>query len=40
MNNPDELIEELKIHKLNNSSDYFYEIRAIDREKIIKIIQL
>lgn len=33
MNNPDELIEELKIHKLNNSSDYFYEIRAIDREK-------
>ncbi|MBE7318586.1 modification methylase [Staphylococcus sp. HMSC063F03] len=36
MNNPDELIEELKIHKLNNSSDYFYEIRAIDREKNYK----
>lgn len=36
MNNPDELIEELKMHKLNNSSDYFYEIRAMDREKNYK----
>jgi len=28
---PEELIEELKIHALNNSSEYFYQIRGLDR---------
>lgn len=30
--NLDELIDKLKIHEANNSSDYYYEIRALDRE--------
>lgn len=30
---PDELIKELEIHALNNNSDYFYEIRGMDREQ-------
>lgn len=27
------LIEELKIHNENNDSEYFYNLRAIDREE-------
>ncbi len=30
---PEELIENLKAHKENNNEDYFYEIRALDRDK-------
>lgn len=30
--NLDELLEELKVHEENNSADYYYEIRALDRE--------
>lgn len=30
--NLDELLELLKHHEANNSSDYYYEIRALDRE--------
>lgn len=30
-NSPDELIEALTVHSKNNSSDYFYIIRALDR---------
>lgn len=29
---PEELIEQLKFHSENNSSDYFYEVRGMDRE--------
>lgn len=29
---PDELIEILKVHKDNNTEDYFYEIRSLDRD--------
>lgn len=29
--NPSELLEELRIHELNNTSDYFYKIRGLDR---------
>lgn len=32
--NPDELISLLQIHKNNNSSDYYYQIRALDRDKV------
>ena len=32
-NEPDALIEKLKEHKANNSEDYFYRIRALDRDK-------
>ena len=32
-NNPESLIEKLKEHKLNNCEDYFYDIRALDRDK-------
>lgn len=31
--NPEMLIEELKIHNENNDSEYFYNLRAIDREE-------
>lgn len=31
--NPEELIEVLENHAKNNSSDYYYEIRAIDRSE-------
>lgn len=31
---PEELIKELEIHAQNNSSDYFYEIRSVDRDEI------
>ncbi len=31
---PDELIELLKIHEKNNSSDYYYKIRSLDRDDI------
>lgn len=34
--NLDELLEELKIHEARNSSDYYYEIRALDREDSFK----
>lgn len=30
-NNPIELIEKLNIHKNNNSADYFYSVRELDR---------
>ncbi|GGA96437.1 DNA adenine methylase [Macrococcus hajekii] len=29
---PNELIDELKVHKANNDSEYFYKIRSMDRE--------
>ena len=29
--NLEELLDELRIHEENNSSDYYYEIRALDR---------
>lgn len=32
-NEPEALIEKLKEHKANNSEDYFYSIRALDRDK-------
>jgi len=32
-NTPDELVKLLKIHKINNSADYFYRIRELDRMK-------
>lgn len=32
-NNPEELINKLQEHKKNNTEDYFYEIRALDRDK-------
>ncbi len=31
MDNPDELVRILKIHKENNSSEYYYKIRELDR---------
>lgn len=34
--NLDELVELLKIHEENNSSDYYYEIRALDRDALFK----
>ncbi len=34
--NLDELLDELKVHERNNSSDYYYEIRALDREENFK----
>lgn len=34
--NLDELLEELKIHEEKNSSEYYYEIRALDREDSFK----
>lgn len=34
--NPDELIDNLKIHEENNSSDYYYQIREWDRNGIIE----
>lgn len=34
--NLDELLDELKVHEKNNSSDYYYEIRALDREENFK----
>lgn len=34
--NLDELLELLKIHEEKNSSDYYYEIRALDREPVFK----
>lgn len=33
--NPQELISELKIHKVNNSKDYYLKIRAYDRDGTI-----
>lgn len=36
--NLDELLELLKHHEANNSSDYYYEIRALDREAGFKIM--
>jgi len=30
--NLDDLLDELKIHEEKNSSDYYYEVRALDRE--------
>lgn len=32
-NEPEALIEKLKEHKVNSSEDYFYSIRALDRDK-------
>lgn len=37
---PEELIKELEIHAQNNTSDYFYEIRNIDREESYKNLSL
>lgn len=34
--NLDELLEVLKIHESKNSSDYYYEVRALDREDSFK----
>lgn len=34
--NLDELLDELKIHEEKNSSDYYYEVRALDREAKFK----
>lgn len=34
--NPEELIKKLKIHAQNHSKDYFYAVRAIDREEQYK----
>ena len=34
--NVDDLVEVLKIHEEKNSSDYYYEVRALDREPIFK----
>lgn len=34
--NLDDLLAELKVHEKNNSSDYYYEIRALDREEGFK----
>jgi DNA adenine methylase len=34
--NPEELIEQLRYHSDNNSSDYFYEVRIMDREQSYK----
>ena len=34
--NLDELLEELKVHEENNSADYYYEIRALDREDALR----
>lgn len=31
--NPDELIEQLRIHEHNNTSEYFYLIRSLDRNE-------
>ena len=33
---PKELIEVLKIHEKNNSEEYFYKIRALDRDERYK----
>lgn len=32
-NSPNELIEKLREHELNNNEEYFYELRAKDRDK-------
>ena len=34
--NLEELLELLKVHEEKNSSDYYYEIRALDRETVFK----
>lgn len=34
--NLDELLDELKVHEEKNSSDYYYEVRALDREAKFK----
>lgn len=34
--NPEELIEQLRYHSENNSSEYFYEVRSMDREQSYK----
>lgn len=34
--NLDELLKELKVHAAKNSSDYYYEIRALDRKDTFK----
>lgn len=34
--NLDDLLDELKVHEENNSSDYYYEVRALDREAKFK----
>ncbi len=31
--NPEELIEALKVHERNNTEEYYYELRAIDRNE-------
>lgn len=31
--NPNELIEKLRIHQANNSEEYFYQLRALDRSE-------
>lgn len=34
-NEPEALIEKLKEHKVNSSEEYFYSIRALDRDKAV-----
>ncbi|MGE9984119.1 DNA adenine methylase [Desulfovibrio sp. SGI.169] len=39
-NNPEQLIKSLQVHYVNNSEEYFYEIRELDRTEKYKLMSM